>query len=134
MVEPEKNLKIQFHQLEVGADRKIHFNVSVEMLLDVFGRLSQWVRDVQMISLSANADATCRLNIRGTVAFQLNPLKFPPDVQIKPHVDDASVEIAQFKVRRISHSVGHSLNSWAMDSDAPWRTNSKRATSVCLKK
>lgn len=106
MVEPDKNLKIVFHQLEVAEDSKVHFNVSVEMVLDIFGRLSQWVRDVQMVSLSANADAVCRLNIQGTVAFQLNPLRFPPDVRIQPHVDAASVEIAQFKVRRISQLGG----------------------------
>ncbi len=106
LVEPEKNCKIQFHQLEVGEDRKIHFNVSVEVVLELFGRLSQWVRDVQMISLSANADAICRLNIQGTVAFQLNPLRFPPDIRIQPHVDSANVEISQFKVRRISQVGG----------------------------
>ena len=55
LVEPDKNLKIDFHKLEVAQDHRIHFNVSVEMLLDVFGRLSQWVRDVQMVSISANA-------------------------------------------------------------------------------
>lgn len=106
LVEPDKNLKIQFHKLEVAEDHKIHFDVSVEMLLDVFGRLSQWVRDVQMVSISANADAVCRLNIQGTVAFQLNPLRFPPDVRIQPHVDVANVEISHFKVRRISQLSG----------------------------
>ena len=106
MVDPDKNLKIQFHKLEVADDRKVHFDVSVEMTLDIFGRLSQWVRDVQMISISANADAVCRMNIQGTVAFQLNPLRFPPDVRIQPHVDAASVQIAEFKVRRISQLGG----------------------------
>lgn len=106
LVEPDENLKIQFHQLEVAKDHKIHFHVSIEMLLDVFGRLSQWVRDVQVVSISANADATCRLTIRGTVGFQMNPLKFPPDIRIQPHVDEANVEIAHFKVRRISQIGG----------------------------
>ncbi len=106
MVDPDQNLKIQFRKLEATADNKVHFDVSVEMWLDIFGRLSQWVRDVQMISLSANADAVCQLNITGTVAFQLNPLKFPPDIRIQPHVDTASVEISQFKVRRISQLGG----------------------------
>lgn len=106
MVEPDQNLKIQFHQLEVAKDHKIHFHVSIDMLLDVFGRLSQWVRDVQVVSISANADATCRMTIRGTVGFKLNPLKFPPDIGIQPHVDDANVEISQFKVRRISQVGG----------------------------
>ncbi|MCC6512048.1 MAG: hypothetical protein IT423_23325 [Pirellulaceae bacterium] len=106
IVEPEKNLNIQFHKLEVGEDGKVFFDVSVEMLLDVFGRLSQWVRDVQVISLSANADALCKLSIRGTVGFHLNPLRFPPDIRIKPHVDAARVDISSFRVRRISQLGG----------------------------
>ncbi len=105
-VEPEKNTHIEFHQLQSLPDGRIAFSVSVECLLDVFGRLSQWVRDVQMYSISVNADATCRLTMSGTVQFQLNPLKLPPDVIIKPHVDSAVVELTYFRVRRVSQIGG----------------------------
>ncbi len=105
-VEPEKNLHIEFQQLQSLPDGRIAFSVSVEALLDVFGRMSQWVRDVQVISLSVNADATCKLTMSGTVQFQLNPLKLPPDVIIKPHVDQAAVELSHFRVRRISQIGG----------------------------
>lgn len=106
-VEPENRMSIQFHRLEVGAgDGKVHFDVSVELLLDVFGRLSQWVRDVQLISLSANADAVCRFTVKGTVDFKLNPLQFPPDITIKPRVDQARIDVVYFRVRRISQLGG----------------------------
>ena len=59
-----------------------------------------------MISLSVNADATCKMTMSGTVQFQLNPLKLPPDVIIKPHVDRAVVELSYFRVRRISQIGG----------------------------
>lgn len=104
---PEHRMKIEFHRLEaVTTDGKVHFDVSVELPLDVFGRLSQWVRDVQLISLSANADAVCRFNIKGTVEFRLNPLTFPPDVTIKPKVEQARVDVVYFRVRRISQLGG----------------------------
>lgn len=106
IVEPEKYLDIQFHRLQMDADGKINFDVSCEMLLDVFGRLSQWVRDVQILSLSANADAVCKLSIQGTVEFQMNPLRFPPDIMIKPHVDQARIELIYFRVRRLSQLRG----------------------------
>jgi hypothetical protein len=105
-VEPDKNLHIEFQQLQSLPDGRIAFSVSVEALLDVFGRMSQWVRDVQVISLSVNADATCKLTMSGTVKFQLNPLKLPPDVIIKPHVDHAVVELSHFRVRRVSQIGG----------------------------
>lgn len=105
-VEPDKNLHIEFHQLQSLPDGRIAFSVSVDALLDVFGRMSQWVRDMQVISLSVNADATCKMTMSGTVKFQLNPLKLPPDVIIKPHVDHAAVELSYFRVRRISQIGG----------------------------
>lgn len=106
LVEPEQRLFIEFHQLETLPDGRIAFGVTVDSTLDVFGRLSQWVRDVQLISLSANADAACRLTLEGTVQFQLNPLKLPPDVGIRPQVDKAHIELTYYRVRRISQVGG----------------------------
>jgi hypothetical protein len=105
-VEPEKNLHIEFQQLQSLPDGRIAFSVSVECLLDVFGRMSQWARDVQVISVSVNADAACKMTMSGTVQFQLNPLKLPPDVIIKPRVDSALVELNYFRVRRVSQIGG----------------------------
>jgi hypothetical protein len=105
-VEPEKHLHIEFQRLESTPDGRIAFSLSVEGLLDVFGRLSQWARDVQLISVSVNADAVCKMTMSGTVQFQLNPLKLPPDVIIKPHVDAAVIELSYFRVRRVSQIGG----------------------------
>ena len=106
IVEPDELLHVQFRRLETLPDGKIAFSVIVDCALDVFGRLSQWVRDVQLISLSANADAACRLTIDGTVQFHLNPFKLPPDVGIMPHVDRAHIELTHYRVRRISQVGG----------------------------
>lgn len=106
IVEPEKNLHVTFNRLETLPDSRIAFAVTVECPLDVFGRLSQWARDVQVISISANADATSRLTIEGTVQFQMNVLKLPPDIAIKPHIDHAHIELTHYRVRRISQVGG----------------------------
>ena len=53
IVDPDERLHIEFQQLEPLDDGKIAFAVTVDCALDVFGRLSQWVRDVQMVSISA---------------------------------------------------------------------------------
>ncbi len=106
IVEPEENLHIEFHRLEPQPDGKIAFSVTVDCTLDVFGRLSQWARDVQLISLSANADAACRLTLEGTVGLHLNVLRLPPDVAIKPHVSYARIDLTYYNVRRISQVGG----------------------------
>ncbi|MCA9195599.1 MAG: hypothetical protein KDB03_27695 [Planctomycetales bacterium] len=106
LVEPERLLLVQFHRLEQLPDGKIAFHVTADTRLDVFGRLSQWVRDVQLISLSANADAECRLSLEGTVDLQLIVLKFPPAVRIVPKIDRAHIDLTYFRVRRISQIGG----------------------------
>ena len=106
VVEPDKNLHVEFNRLETLPDGRIAFEVTVECPLDVFGRLSQWTRDVQIVSISANADAACRLKLDGTVQFQMNLLKLPPDISIKPHVDHAHIELTHYRVRRISQVGG----------------------------
>src|SRR5690606_34952733 len=73
---------------------------------EVSGRLSQWARDVQVVSISAEAEATCQLKLAGTVQFQMNVLKIPPDIKLKPHVDYAHVELTHYRVRRISQVGG----------------------------
>ena len=106
VIEPEKYLHVAFNRLETCPDSRIAFEVTVECPLDVFGRLSQWARDVQIVSISANVDAACRLTIDGTVQFQMNVLKLPPDIMIKPHVDHAHIELTSYRVRRISQVGG----------------------------
>ncbi len=106
VVDPEENLHVEFHRLETLADGKIAFSVTVDCTLDVFGRLSQWARDVQLISLSANADAACRLTLEGTVALQMNLLRLPPDIIVKPDVTYAHIDLTYYNVRRVSQVGG----------------------------
>lgn len=106
IVDPDQNLHVEFQRLETLPDSRIAFAVSVDCPLDVFGRLSHWARDVQLISISANADAACRLTLTGTVQFQMNLLKLPPDIVIKPRVDFAHVDLVYYRVRRISQVGG----------------------------
>ncbi|WP_145075666.1 hypothetical protein [Aureliella helgolandensis] len=106
LVDPDQTVQVQFHRLETLPDGKIAFGVTVDCQLDIFGRLSQWVRDVQLVSISANADANCRLTLDGTVEFQMNILRLPPDIVIKPHIDRAHVELTHYRVRRVSQIGG----------------------------
>ena len=46
------------------------------------------------------------MTIAGTVQLQMNVLKFPPDVAIKPHVDRAHIDLTYYRVRKISRVGG----------------------------
>ena len=68
--------------------------------------MSEWRRDVQFISLSANADATIELNVVCEIQVIVNPLKIPPDVEFRPVVTDAKVALRDFEVHNISQLRG----------------------------
>ncbi len=101
-VEPEKNLQIDFKRLDAIDSDTVAFETVVVAPLDIYGQMAEWARDIKLISLSAHADAVVRLTLSGQVKFQLNMLKLPPDVSVRPVVDQAQVELLSYRVRRIS--------------------------------
>lgn len=103
--DPERKLRLEVKRFEPTGDR-MKIDVEVEAPLHAFGRMSQWQRDVQMISLSMNADVTVRLVVESEVAIRINPLAFPPIIQLEPVVKKASVALTQFEVHRISQLHG----------------------------
>jgi hypothetical protein len=66
---------------------------------------------VQLVSLSAEADAVVR--VRGTVevALKLDPTKLPPDVYLEPKVISANATIADFELRRVGKLNGPLIRS-----------------------
>jgi hypothetical protein len=102
-VDPAKQLQVEVKSFDVQTDgRKFRTSVWVLAPLKLFGRVNQYARDVQLISVSANADAVVRMKVDCEVEIQLLPVSFPPDVEFRPKVTDASIELLEFKVRQIS--------------------------------
>jgi hypothetical protein len=103
--DPERRLKLDVKRFETTVDR-MRIDVEIEAPLHAFGRMSQWQRDIQMISLSMNADVMVRLTVESEVAIRINPLVFPPVIQLEPVVKKATVALTQFEVHRISQLHG----------------------------
>ena len=106
-VDPAKELQVEVKKFDVAPDGK-RFTTSVWVVapLKLFGRVNQFARDVQLISLSAKADATVRMKVDCQVDIQLLPISFPPDVEFRPKVLDASIELLDFRMHEISQIHG----------------------------
>jgi hypothetical protein len=104
--EPEKNLRVTIPRFDTDGGERLLMNATIELPLHAFGRVSQWQRDIQLISLSMNADATVRLNVATETKVRVNPLVFPPEVVFEPVVKDAKLELLSFEVHRISQLHG----------------------------
>ena len=105
-VDPGENLQVNIQQMEFPKAGPIRVVTQVIAPLKLFGRMSEWRRDVQLISLSTNADATIELNVSCDIQVIVNPLKIPPDVEFRPTVTDAAVVLRDFKVHSISQLHG----------------------------
>jgi hypothetical protein len=105
-VEPDKYLNVEFQRLEPIDSAKIAFETTVIAPLDIHGQMAEWARDVKLYGFSTQAAATVKLTLAGTVQFQLNLLKLPPDITIKPVIDRANVKVLHFEMHRISRIGG----------------------------
>lgn len=106
-IDPAERLRIDVTKLEVKPNGRL-FSTSllITMPLKLFGRVSQFQRDIQWISVSTKAEAVVAMQIDCDVAIKLNPLVFPPDVEFRPSVTQASVELQEFDVSEISQIHG----------------------------
>jgi hypothetical protein len=106
LVDPDQRLHITFDRLEPTTDGKMAFSTTVEADLEVEGQLNQWARNAKLYSISAHADTSIKLTVQGTVQLKINPFKFPPEVSVIPHVEDAHLELISYRLRRVSHVGG----------------------------
>jgi hypothetical protein len=106
LVDPAEKLKFEISNLTQPRPGTMRYDVAIQADLHLFGRLSQWQRDIQLISISANADATAKLNATCEVDVVMNPLKVPPDIEFRPKVIAAHLELVNFRVHRISQIGG----------------------------
>ncbi len=106
LVDPANKLVLRVDRLEPITEDRIAVEVTLEAPLKAFGRISQWQRNVQLISLSTNADAAVRIWVQAEIGIRTNPLVFPPEIQFAPLVKDAKVQLTEFEVHRISQVSG----------------------------
>jgi hypothetical protein len=106
-VDPANELKVEIKKFDVEPDgKKFTTSVWVVAPLKLFGRVNQFARDVQLVSVSAKADATVRMKVDCQVEIKLIPVSFPPDVEFRPKVTDATIELLDFRVHEISQIHG----------------------------
>jgi hypothetical protein len=106
LIDPEQRFQVQVDNVRSLENGRVGFDAQVDAALDVFGRLSQWERGVQLISLSAEATAVIRLRIECSVAMKLDPSRLPPDVRFEPLVTSADLQLVRFRLHRISQASG----------------------------
>jgi hypothetical protein len=102
LIDPDQEFEIQIKNMVATPAGNTAFDVVIDARIGVWGRLSEYVRDVQLLSISAEADARVRIQIRCEMSLRLDGSKFPPDVVLEPRVVGAQLTLIDFHLIRIS--------------------------------
>lgn len=106
LIDPNEQFQIRVDNIRTTEDGRVAFDAWIQSRLDLFGRLSQWERGVQLFSLSANADAAVVLTMGCSIAARLDPTHLPPDVVFDARIESADLQMTDFRLRRISDVSG----------------------------
>ena len=106
LVDPEKTFEVRLENLRDLGDSTAGFDLVCVARLACWGRMSQWKRGVQLISLSADADAKVRLVAGVELKMAVDPKTFPPDIVLDPKVTSADLQLQEFELQRLGLADG----------------------------
>ena len=85
---------------------RIKFVVEAVGNVKLYGRISKWVKGIQLYSLSGEARSRIRLTTTGWIGSKLDFAKLPPDILFQAKVTKADIKVVDFKLDRVSKASG----------------------------
>lgn len=110
-IDPDKHFAVRVEKIEPIAGNKVRVQLAAVSKVHLLGRLAQWESGVQLVSLSAEADAEILLQGTVEIALQLDATKLPPDVALVPTVTAADAQIKSFELQRVGKFDGPLVKS-----------------------
>jgi hypothetical protein len=108
LLNPHEEFHVRLENLHDAGRQRAGFDIVVSARVHAFGRMTKYVKGVQLASLSANADASLELRMNCRLGLRLDPSKLLPDVILAPEVTDADLRLTRFHLQDVS-DLGGSL-------------------------
>lgn len=102
LADPERQFDVTVTNIHQTANERIGFQINFMTKLNLFARQAEWVKGVQLYSISATGHATVRLAVDIEMAIALDPTRLPPDVIFQPRAMSADLIVDEFRIDRIS--------------------------------
>jgi hypothetical protein len=102
LADPETQFDVSVTNIHQTASQRLGLQVNFSTRLNLFARQSEWVKGVQLYSLSAEGKARIRMTLEMEMGIALDPARFPPDVVFRPHVTAADLTVDEFRIDRVS--------------------------------
>ena len=97
-----EQFQIEVQNLRGGGEGRLAFDVVCTVKTCASARLSQWNLGVQLVSLSAEADAKVRVRMTMAAGFEFRQRGLWPEVHIKPQALAVDLDLLEFRLRKIS--------------------------------
>jgi len=101
-MDPAKHFSLAVEKIYPGTGRRTAVDIRGRARVQAFARVSEWRRDVQLYSLSLEADAELEMLLTCEVGMTTDAAKFPPDIVLNVEVTDARLQMTDFRARRLS--------------------------------
>ncbi len=102
LMNPNEEFAIQVQNMRQLPNGKMAFDVRCQAHLKLHGRQAKWVKGVQLYSLSVDGEAKVDLALSMQLETLMDITKFPPDLVFKPKATDASIDVQDFRIHRVS--------------------------------
>ena len=102
LIDPQQTFDVRVENIRPTESDRVAFDIHVDARLATFGRLSEWQLGLQLFSFGVDADATVRLQMTCEARLRLDFKHLVPDILIEPEITDASLQLVDFDLKRIS--------------------------------
>lgn len=102
LVDPENRFSVSVKNMREALEGKVAFDLHCRSDLKIDGRIAQWVKGVQLYSLSLDGKARVKLAVTIELETVMDVTKFPPDLIFRPRATAAHLNVEDFRIDRIS--------------------------------
>lgn len=100
LIDPKSQFDVTVTNIRQNADKKLAFKINFTTRIKIHARQSEWVKGVQLYSLSANGHAAIRLTVDMQLGVSLIADDF--DLVFDPQANSADLTVDDFRIDRVS--------------------------------
>jgi hypothetical protein len=102
LVDPDKSIDVQVLNVKQKADGTINFDLQFQGHFWMQARQAKWVYDVQLYSISADAEANVTLTLNCDLNVDMDSRGTQRALVFSPKITHTTIAIDEFKVHRVS--------------------------------
>jgi hypothetical protein len=99
--EPARDVLIEVKDLRKEEGKPYRLKLTATIAGHGEKELKQWQKGLQLLGVTAQADAVVVVRLDCDVTASVNVLKLPPEVRIEPKVADVQLELREFRLHRV---------------------------------